>query len=175
MRPDTFPDPLARHHAGSGLPARGPALLLACFDGGKSSSATTTTTTTTTTSKQVGASDQARVVAVESGGPVTIESLEPAVIEAALEKITDFASGVGEAALSTNAQVIASLLEKNRAFDAETQAAIGQIVRSNLETVAELAKTTTTGGLNEANRQMLLLGVAGAIALAAVGIAVARK
>lgn len=161
----------------AGLPPRGPQRWLACHGGGggKSSSGNTTQTST---NKQVGASDNATAMAFETGDAadidVALQNLSPEVIAAVTDRLTDFASGVAENALSANAQVMRGVLADNESFMAQTQAGVGQLVAGNLETLSDLAKSTTTGGLSDANRNLLILGL-GAVAALALGAAAIAK
>ncbi len=77
--------------------------------------------------------------------------------------ITDFASGITNAALSSNAKTTQALMKGDQAFLAETQAGIGQLNASALNTLSDLAKNTTTGGLSDVTKYMIIGGVAIAI------------
>ena len=172
-----FRHQLAAWHAG--LPQRGPLRHLCAFGGGggKTEQGNTTSVSTQT---QYGASDQAvlaygsnvREGTVEIGAGSTVINADADVAKAAITgsttvtgQMSDFASGVVDHALSSNAALAQNILKNNESFMAEIQAGVGQIAAGSLATLSDLAKNTTTGGISDANKNMMYLGIAALVVI----------
>lgn len=168
MRQDC-PNPQARALASAGLPTRGPAAALLCFGGGGGgTSATTSSSTSNAISEQFGVSDEG--IGVKAGGNVAVDkSVNVTDLSAdtiagafnALQRMSEENATIARTAIEQFAGTSASVLQATSGMSAET-----------LGTVADLGKTTATGGASDTNKTLLYVALAG---VALVGILAFRK